>query len=77
MLTEKNNVSSFGVVLLELVTGKPPILEASENGHIIQWVRERTESGDIESIADPNMKDQYDVNCLCKVLILFLNCYHY
>ncbi|XBJ26826.1 hypothetical protein VPH35_004178 [Triticum aestivum] len=36
-LTEKSDVYSFGVVLLEVIMGRPPILQCPEPTNIIQW----------------------------------------
>uniref|UniRef100_K3XS30 non-specific serine/threonine protein kinase n=1 Tax=Setaria italica TaxID=4555 RepID=K3XS30_SETIT len=76
-LSEKNDVYSFGVVLLELITGQPPAVPIgdTESIHIAQWVREKLSEGDdIESIADPRMERQYDVNSVWKVSELALQC---
>lgn len=76
-LSEKNDVYSFGVVLLELITGQPPAVPIgdTESIHIAQWMREKLSEGDdIESIADPRMERQYDVNSVWKVSELALQC---
>ncbi|CAL4952015.1 unnamed protein product [Urochloa decumbens] len=75
-LSEKSDVYSFGVVLLELITGQPPAVPISntESIHIAQWVREKLSEGDIESIADPRMEREYDVNSVWKVSELALQC---
>ncbi|CAO2185953.1 unnamed protein product [Urochloa humidicola] len=75
-LSEKSDVYSFGVVLLELITGHPPAVPISdtESIHISQWVREKLSEGDIESIADPRMEGEYDVNSVWKVSELALQC---
>lgn len=75
-LSEKSDVYSFGVVLLELVTGQPPAVPVgdTESIHIARWVRERLSEGDIESIADPRMERDYDVNSVWKVSELALQC---
>ncbi|XP_020105295.1 probable LRR receptor-like serine/threonine-protein kinase At1g51880 [Ananas comosus] len=73
-LSEKSDVYSFGIVLLEVITGQPAILPAPENAHIVQWVRQRLSRGNIESVADPRMRGEYDINCVWKAADLALKC---
>ncbi|URD94698.1 Receptor protein kinase CLAVATA1 [Musa troglodytarum] len=54
---EKSEVYSFGVVLLELVTGRKPVGEFGEGVDIVQWVRRMTgcnKEGVLE-IVDPRL----------------------
>jgi serine/threonine protein kinase len=44
-VTEKCDIYSFGVVLLELITGKPPVQCLEQGGDLVTWVR--------RSIQDP------------------------
>ncbi|KAJ4771489.1 Leucine-rich repeat protein kinase family protein [Rhynchospora pubera] len=71
-LTEKSDVYSFGVVLLEIVTGKSPFLQGGQ--HLTQFVHQRLSKGKIESILDPNMGIQYNINSIWKVANLALRC---
>ncbi|KAJ4771490.1 Leucine-rich repeat protein kinase family protein [Rhynchospora pubera] len=71
-LTEKSDVYSFGVVLLEIITGKSPILQ--EDQHLTQFVHQSLSKGKIESIVDPKMGDQYNINSIWKVADLALSC---
>nr|CAB3466218.1 unnamed protein product [Digitaria exilis] len=75
-LSEKSDVYSFGVVLLELITGQPPVVPVTETQsiHIAQWVRQKLSMGNIESIVDPRMGGEYDVNSVWKVAELALQC---
>lgn len=44
-ITEKSDVFSYGVVLLEIITGKKPVDSSFPEGHhVIQWVREHLKS---------------------------------
>ncbi|KAJ4806865.1 Leucine-rich repeat protein kinase family protein [Rhynchospora pubera] len=74
-LTEKSDVFSFGVILLELITGKSPIIQGPQGGqHLTQFVQQRLSKGKIESIVDPNMGSQYNVNSIWKVADMALRC---
>ena len=65
---------SFGVVLLEIITGQPPIIAGPEGGHLKKWVNQKLSRGDIESIVDPKMHGQYDINSVWKVTDLACRC---
>ncbi|MQL93245.1 hypothetical protein Taro_025883 [Colocasia esculenta] len=74
-LNEKSDVYSFGVVLLELITGKPPVVGDTEKIHIARWVHQKVlESGDISSIADPNLQGEYDHNSIWKAVEVAISC---
>ncbi|KAJ3695085.1 hypothetical protein LUZ60_000462 [Juncus effusus] len=73
-LSEKSDVFSFGVVLLEIVTGQSPIIGSPAGGHISDWVNQRLSKGDIESIVDQRMRGQYDINSVWKVTTLAQKC---
>eukprot|EP01018_Ginkgo_biloba_P030903 Gb_14644 [translate_table: standard] len=38
-VTEKCDIYSFGVVLLELLTGHPPVQPLDQGGDLVTWVR--------------------------------------
>ncbi|KAL1210939.1 putative LRR receptor-like protein kinase [Cardamine amara subsp. amara] len=73
-LSEKSDVYSFGIVLLEIVTNQPVIDKNRERPHINEWVAFMLTSGDIRSIVDPKLMEDYDKNCVWKVVELALAC---
>ncbi|XP_010462030.1 PREDICTED: probable LRR receptor-like protein kinase At1g51890 isoform X3 [Camelina sativa] len=73
-LSEKSDVYSFGVVLLELVTNQPVTDKTRERPHITEWVGSMLTNGDIRSIVDPKLMDDYDTNGVWKVVELALAC---
>ncbi|KAF3782193.1 Receptor-like protein kinase [Nymphaea thermarum] len=75
MVTKKSDVYSFGVVLFELITGYPPLFDVSkERVHIVQWATSRLTRGDIDSVADPRLRGQYEVNSMRKVADIAMSC---
>lgn len=44
-VTEKCDIYSFGVVLLELVTGKSPVQPLEQGGDLVTWVRRAINNG--------------------------------
>jgi serine/threonine protein kinase len=73
-LSEKTDVYSFGIVLLEVITGQKPILQCPEPTNIIQWVRQRLARGNIEDVVDARMAGDYDVNSIWKAADVALKC---
>ncbi|KAH7297444.1 hypothetical protein KP509_26G070100 [Ceratopteris richardii] len=76
--THSIDVYAFGIVLLELISGKPPMIQpATETGeyiHIVQWARPHIERGDLSSIIDPRLSDDWTAACIWKVIDIALLC---
>ncbi|GLU14392.1 hypothetical protein SLE2022_309660 [Rubroshorea leprosula] len=77
-ITEKNDVHSFGIILLELVTGQPAIIRRGEEDEddifIIEWIKPLIESGDIQNIIDPRLQDEINMNVAWRVVEIAMSC---
>ncbi|EEF46321.1 BRASSINOSTEROID INSENSITIVE 1-associated receptor kinase 1 precursor, putative [Ricinus communis] len=73
-LTDKSDVFSFGVVLLEIITGRPAIAQTRERTHISQWVSSMLEKGDIHGIVDPRLNGDFEINSVWKAAELAMGC---
>ncbi|KAL6613706.1 hypothetical protein ACP70R_035976 [Stipagrostis hirtigluma subsp. patula] len=77
-LTEKSDIYSFGIILLELISGRPPIstITFGDNfRNIGPWAKFYYESGDIEAIIDPSMGGEYeDVQSIWKIAEAAVRC---
>ncbi|KAG6737928.1 hypothetical protein POTOM_059460 [Populus tomentosa] len=74
-LNKKSDVYSFGILLCELITGQSPLIRGNQ-GHtdILQWVSPLVERGDIQSIIDPRLQGEFNINCAWKALEIALSC---
>ncbi|KAG6727771.1 hypothetical protein I3842_02G141300 [Carya illinoinensis] len=73
-LTERSDVFSFGVVLLELITGRPAVIKSEGNPHIIQWVSTFLGRGDIRGIVDPRLQGNFNINSAWKAVETAMAC---
>ncbi|KAL6655746.1 hypothetical protein ACP70R_006572 [Stipagrostis hirtigluma subsp. patula] len=72
-VTEKSDIYSFGVVILELVTGKKPMaLELGEKD-LVAWVHSNIEQNGPEFVLDQNLAVHFKDE-MCKVLNIALRC---
>ncbi|KAL4625123.1 hypothetical protein ACB092_05G001400 [Castanea dentata] len=74
-LNKKGDVYSFGIVLFELITGRPAIMRGREkNTHILDWVYPIIKRGDIGSIVDPRLQGEFYTNSAWKAVEIAMSC---
>ncbi|XP_021900354.1 probable receptor-like protein kinase At3g17420 [Carica papaya] len=61
-VSDKVDVYAFGVVLLELLSGREPICSETSKGEesLVMWARPRLESGNVKGILDPDLNGKFD-----------------
>jgi len=78
-LTDKIDVFSFGIILLELITARRALDSTSgvlEHFLISDWVVDMTQKNRAEEVIDMRIRDSGDRKTIDKVLLLALQCAH-
>ncbi|XP_062229655.1 tyrosine-sulfated glycopeptide receptor 1-like [Phragmites australis] len=72
--TLRGDIYSFGVVLLELLTGKRPVQVLTKLKELVQWVREMRSQGKEIEVLDPALRGRGHEEQMLKVLEIACKC---
>uniref|UniRef100_A0A0E0LYU9 Protein kinase domain-containing protein n=1 Tax=Oryza punctata TaxID=4537 RepID=A0A0E0LYU9_ORYPU len=76
--TEKSDVYSYGVVLLEICTGRRPIERAAPDSmnmvNVVDWVWNLHSKGKVLDAVDPTLNGEYDAGQMMRFLLVGLSC---
>ncbi|KAJ7947025.1 Receptor-like protein kinase [Quillaja saponaria] len=72
-VNEKSDIYSFGVVILELVTGKLPVDPEFGEKDLVKWVCTTLDQKGIDDVLDPKLESCFKEE-ICKVLNIGLLC---
>ncbi|XP_022157553.1 proline-rich receptor-like protein kinase PERK1 [Momordica charantia] len=79
-LTEKSDVFSFGVMLLELITGRRPVDTSNTfmEDSLVDWARpllnRALEDGNFDTLVDPRMQNNYNHNEMARMVACAAAC---
>ncbi|KAI9186917.1 hypothetical protein LWI28_022262 [Acer negundo] len=67
IVDEKTDVYAFGVLLLELITGRRALDHLQQS--VVLWAKPLLDNNDIRELADPSLGDNYDLEELNRVVL--------
>ncbi|KAF5727815.1 kinase family protein [Tripterygium wilfordii] len=75
-VSDKIDVYAFGVVLLELLSGREPISSRTSKGQesLVMWAKPMLERGDVRGILDTNLDGKVDETQLQRMLLAATRC---
>lgn len=76
LLNEKSDIYSFGVVLLEAITGRDPVdySRPANETNLVDWLKMMVGSRRSEEVVDPNIETRPSTRALKRALLTALRC---
>ncbi|KAA8546696.1 hypothetical protein F0562_003073 [Nyssa sinensis] len=75
IVDEKTDVFAFGVLLLELLTGRRAVDSSRQS--LVMWAKPLLEKKNVKEIADPRLEDDYDVGEMKCAMLTASSCLHH
>ncbi|XP_057783892.1 receptor-like cytosolic serine/threonine-protein kinase RBK1 isoform X2 [Salvia miltiorrhiza] len=75
LVNEKTDVFAFGVLLLELITGRRAVDSSSQS--LVMWAKPHLENNSVEEIADPRLGGNYNVVEMKRAMFTASTCIHH
>ncbi|CAM8917211.1 unnamed protein product [Rhodiola kirilowii] len=72
--SRRSDMYSFGVVLLELITGKPALIGGFHGVSLLDWVLPQYNNGDIPSIVDERLHGNFSIDGSQNLLMIAISC---
>nr|ALB00480.1 RBK1 [Populus tomentosa] len=72
IVDEKTDVYAFGVLLLEIITGRRPVDSSKQN--LLLWAKPLMESVNITELADPELEGKFDSDQVHRVVLTASYC---
>ncbi|XP_062231467.1 probable serine/threonine-protein kinase At1g01540 [Phragmites australis] len=76
MLNERSDVYSFGILIMEIISGRSPVDYARPTGEVnlVEWLKNMVTNRDYEAILDPKLPEKPSSKALKKALLVALRC---
>ncbi|XP_057514279.1 probable receptor-like serine/threonine-protein kinase At5g57670 [Actinidia eriantha] len=72
IVDEKTDVFAFGVLLLEIITGRRPVDSSKQN--LLLWAKPLMESGHVSELVDPKLEGKYDFDQMQRLVLTASYC---
>ncbi|XP_028785171.1 receptor-like cytosolic serine/threonine-protein kinase RBK1 isoform X2 [Neltuma alba] len=76
IVDEKTDVFAFGVLLLELITGRRAVDSCSKQS-LVLWAKPRLEAHSVKELVDPRLEEAYDSIELKRTMLTASMCLHH
>ncbi|KAK7340300.1 hypothetical protein VNO77_21002 [Canavalia gladiata] len=76
MLTEKSDIYSFGILIMEIITGRSPVDYSRPQGEVnlIDWLKTMVGNRKSEEVVDPKLPEMPSSKALKRALLIALRC---
>lgn len=75
LVHEKTDVFAFGVLLLELITGRRAVDSSRQS--LVMWAKPMLEQNNVKELADPRLGDAYEVIEMKRAMFTASTCIHH